>query len=160
MPNRRRATMNNPAASLNDERETMNAEVKDRYFSIHHSSFIVHRFLLCLLMLAAIAAHAQEQPSANLKASEGSSSAGIITGRIVSDDGRPLPDAAVYFYRVYATTPGPPQSVSTDSDGKFQTTGLTDGLYTVSANLPGFVTAPDAGAATGETKYYRPGDSV
>src|SRR5436309_2794265 len=81
-------------------------------FRIPHSAIV----WVCLLMLAAIAAHAQEQPSANLKASEGSSSVGIITGRIISDDGRPLPDAAVYFYRVYATTPGPPQSVSTDSD--------------------------------------------
>src|SRR5438067_8602213 len=56
---------------------------------------------VCLLMLAAIAAHAQEQPSANLKASEGSSSTGTISGRIISDDGRPLSDAVVYVYRVY-----------------------------------------------------------
>ena len=153
--------MNSPAASLNDERGTMNAEVKDNCFLVHHSSFIVHRFLpfICLLIFAAIAARAQ-QPSETVKASDGSSSTGTISGRIISDDGRPLSDAVVYVYRVYASVPGGPQSVSTDSDGKFQTVALSDGLYTASANLPGFVSAPDTGTVTGEIKYYRPGDSV
>jgi hypothetical protein len=150
----------NSLAALNDERGMMNAEVKDKCVFVHRSAFIIHRFLLCLLMFVAVTARAQEQPSANVKASEGSLSAGIITGRIVSDDGRPLPDAVIYFNRVFTGTPEQSQSVSTDSDGKFQTRGLPSGLYAIYANLPGFVIAPDAGAATGETKYYRPGDSV
>jgi hypothetical protein len=116
--------------------------------------------LVCLLMCVAIAARAQEQSGANVKASDGSSSTGTITGRVVSDDGRPLPDAAVYFNRVYVSAPGGPQSVGTDSDGKFQTVALSDGLYTVSASLPGFVPVPDAMTDTGEASYYRPGDSV
>lgn len=152
--------MNSLTSAENYKGGMINDERQSRLPFTHHPSFIIHYFLLCLLMFAAIAARAQEQSSTNLKASEGSSSAGAITGRVFSDDGRPLPDAVVYFHKAYASTPGVPQSASTDSDGKFQTTSLADGLYNVSADLPGFVTAPDASTAIGETKYYKPGDAV
>jgi hypothetical protein len=113
--------------------------------------------LLFLLAFVAIAAHAQEQSSASVKTSD-SSSTGTITGRVVSgDDGRPLPNAAVSLFRVYATKPGPAQAAGTDSDGKFQMSDLQDGLYSVYVDLPGYIVAE---TGSSETKYYRPGDSV
>src|SRR2546429_4114117 len=150
-------SLTTPAFSVNDERGTINIEP----FLLQRSAFHVHHlFFLCLLMCVAIAARAQGQSAEAVKANTEPSNAGAITGRVVSDDGRPLPDVAIYFNRAYVSAPGGPQSVGTDSDGKFQTVALSDGLYTVSASLPSFVPVPDAMTDTGEASYYRPGDSV
>jgi protocatechuate 3,4-dioxygenase beta subunit len=121
-----------------------------------------HRFLsfLCLLMLAASMASAQERSSETDEARAGSSYVGKITGRVTGEDGRPMPDAVVYFYRTYARVPGPPQTATTDSEGKFQASNLAPGLYTVSASYPGYVSAQDAATESGESKFYRLGDSV
>jgi hypothetical protein len=152
--------MNSRASSVNAERGTMTAKVKS--FSVHRSSFRTYRLILfvCLFMFAAIMTSAQEQPAAADESTDRSSITGKITGRIIGDDGRPLPDAVVYFFRTYARVPGPPQMAATDSDGKFQILNLQPGLYTVNASLPGFIAAPDAAIDTGEARYYRPGDYV
>lgn len=152
--------MNSHAPSLNAERGMMNAALKS--FLLQRSSFIIHRclLLLCLLIFAVRTTGAQELPVEAAQSADRSSNTGKITGHITGEDGRPLPDAIVYFYRTYARVPGPPQNATTDSDGKFQISNLQPGLYTVNASLPGFVPAPDAAAETGEGRYYRPGDSV
>lgn len=113
-----------------------------------------------LLLFIATVASAQVQSSGTEEARAGSSYTGKITGRVVGEDGRPMPDAAVYLYRSYARVPGPPKTVTTDSDGKFQALDLAPGLYTVSATLPGFVATPDAATEVGDARYYRLGDSV
>jgi protocatechuate 3,4-dioxygenase beta subunit len=114
-----------------------------------------------LLLFTVSMAWAQVQTSGTEEARAGGSSyTGKITGRVVGDDGRPMPDAAVYIYRSYARMPGPPKTVTTDSDGKFQALDLAPGLYTVNATLPGFVTTPDAATEVGDARYYRLGDSV
>jgi hypothetical protein len=105
-------------------------------------------------------ASAQGQSSETDEARAGSSYTGKITGRVIGEDGRPMPDAVVYLYRSYARVLGPPKTATTDSEGKFQALDLAPGLYTVSATLPGFVTPPDAAVDSGETKFYRLGDSV
>jgi protocatechuate 3,4-dioxygenase beta subunit len=122
--------------------------------------FLCSLLFLCLLVFAANTGSAQGQSSGTDEARAGSSSTGKITGRVIGDDGRPMPDAVVYFYRSYARMPGPPKSTTTDSDGKFQALDLAPGLYTVNAALPGFVTPPDVASEPVETKYYRLGDSV
>jgi hypothetical protein len=115
---------------------------------------------LCLLLFTASVGSAQGQASETDEARAGSAYTGKITGRVVSEDGRPMPDAVVYIYRSYARVPGPPKSVTTDSEGKFQALDLAPGLYTVNATLAGFVTTRDAAAESVEPKFYRLGDSV
>jgi hypothetical protein len=150
------------APSLNAEHGTRNDELKSRFAFIPHSAFRVHRFLpfLFLFVCAASMASAQEKASETEQARAGSSNTGTITGRVSGDDGRPLPDAVVYFYRSYARVLGPPQTTTADGEGKFQATNLASGLYTVSASLPGFVAAQEAAIESGESKLYRLGDSV
>ncbi|HEV7373271.1 MAG TPA: carboxypeptidase-like regulatory domain-containing protein [Pyrinomonadaceae bacterium] len=103
---------------------------------------------------------AQGQSSETDEARAGSSYTGKITGRVIGEDGRPMPDAVISVYRSYARVPGPPKTATTDSEGKFQALDLSPGLYTVNATLPGFVTTPDPATETGEARYYRLGDSV
>ena len=121
------------APSLNDERLTMNDELKRRFPFIPHSAFRVHRFLIFLFLLvcAASMTSAQEKTSEKEPALAVSVNTGTITGRVTGDDGRPLPDAVVYFYRSYARVLGPPLMATTDAEGRFQATNLAPGLYTV-----------------------------
>lgn len=113
-----------------------------------------------LLLFSASMAMAQGQSSETDEARAGSSYTGKITGRVIGEDGRPMPDAVVNVYRSYARMPGPPKTATTDSEGKFQALDLAPGLYTVNATLPGFVTTPDPATETGEARYYKLGDSV
>jgi protocatechuate 3,4-dioxygenase beta subunit len=124
------------------------------------SFWLLNSAFLFLLLFTASMASAQGQSSETDEARAGSSYTGKITGRVIAEDGRPMPDAVVYIYRSYARVPGPPKTATTDSEGKFQALDLAPGLYTVSAWLPGFVTMPDAAVESGETKFYRLGDSV
>jgi len=144
-------------------------KAETRFYSFSSSGFwilnsgfcsLTPAFLLLLLLLTASMTSAQGQSGETDEARAGSSSTGKITGRVIADDGRPMPDAVVYVYRAYARVPGPPKSVTTDSEGKFQAVDLAPGLYTVNASLPGFVTTQDAVVGSGEPKFYRPGDSV
>lgn len=153
--------MSNLASQLHDENETINVNVKTRRLSVHHSSFRLHHlvFLLCLFTFNVGIAGAQQPSNDADKTREVSSSAGQITGRVVDEGGRPLSDAFVTFYKMYARTPGPPQIATSDSEGKFQSLDLAAGLYIVNVSVPGFVTANDSSEST-ETKYYRPGDSL
>ena len=123
--------------------------------------------LLCLLVVAATPARAQESATAEQAPATTTArtravetlSTGSITGRVVSEDGRPLADTVVLLNRMYARAPGPPTNATTDSDGKFLVSGLEAGLYSVNAMQPGF-TVPDALTDTSEPAYYRIGDSV
>jgi hypothetical protein len=120
--------------------------------------------LICLLVMMAGSARAQvvlvqAPPPAQDARATVSGAVGAITGRVVSEDGRPLSDAVIYLNRAYARVLGPPLMATTDSDGRFQVTGLESGLFSLSAMLPGFATQ-DAAAPAGETNFYRLGDSV
>jgi protocatechuate 3,4-dioxygenase beta subunit len=120
--------------------------------------------VICLLICAANVARAQEatvatQVPETKEARAGASKTGTITGRIISEDGRPLADAAVFLNRMYARVAGPPLTFTTDSEGRFRTADLESGLYTVDATLPGFTTA-EVVTDHNDFKYYRLGDSV
>lgn len=91
-------------------------------------------------------------------AREGSS--GAITGRVVGEAGEPMPGALVYVGQrggasQFSRTQ---QRVSTDDEGNFQLTGLDSGLYSVSADIPGYVS--DTDFSNGRPPAYRPGDTV
>lgn len=127
-------------------------------------AFLLLRVIACLLAVSCTAhfSFAQGgQPSEEKEAaSPAPTSTGKITGRIVTDDGKPLPDVAIYIFKIYARTPGAPQVVQTDVEGKFQSDMLSSGLYSINANLPGFTLAQRDLNENGEPRYYRPGDSV
>jgi Carboxypeptidase regulatory-like domain len=70
---------------------------------------------------------------------------GVITGRVILDDGSPAEGALVSIMRVgikqtsfHHTT----QHFNTDSDGNFKATGLVPGVYRLGVSLRGYVTAP------------------
>jgi hypothetical protein len=149
---------------LNDEGKA-GARIRGSRLFIHHSAFRIHHFLsLCLLFALAPAAWAQQAQSGSETAEtrSGARNTGVITGRVVSDDGRPLPDVMVYLYNPYSRQPTRSLTATTDSEGKFQVSGLAPGLYSVSASYPGFITAPSQTASTesGDNTYYRLGDFV
>ena len=135
---------------------------------IHHLSATIFRkralIFICMLIFASNAARAQEvvvatQAPEPAQARLGTTSIGTITGRVVSEDGRPLADAVIFLNRTFARVPGPPLSVTTDTEGRFRASGLESGLYTVGVTLPGFTMAETIVEA-GESPYYRIGDTV
>jgi Carboxypeptidase regulatory-like domain len=116
---------------------------------------------LCLLLFAQGALRAQDvaQATATTEARNASSGTGTITGRVMSDDGRPLSDTVVFLNRAFARVPGTPLTATTDSEGRFRISGLEPGLYAANAMLPGYTTQ-DALNDSGEMNYYRIGDSI
>ena len=148
--------MNRPLVKA--ERGRRNAEVKSLslLFIIPHSAFII--FLLSLLMLTARAVVAQEAQISKSSA-DAATAAGTISGRVVAEDGRPFAYATVNVYRVFSSSSGQ-QATMTDEAGKFSASSLQPGLYVVSAFSPGFISQPNLTEGTGETSYYRPGDTA
>jgi Carboxypeptidase regulatory-like domain len=91
--------------------------------------------------------------SAAQKASE--QQANSITGRVMNESGQPMPNASVSISGTGRQRPEH-RNTSTDDDGKFRVDDLLRGVYSVSAQVRGYVMARDALGPT----YYRPGDSV
>jgi hypothetical protein len=114
-----------------------------------------------LVFLALVPCAARAQASGESKAKVSPTRAGVITGRVVSDDGRPVADAVVMVFRAYGRTPGSPLTANSDAEGKFRVTDLEPGLYGVNVTLPGYVNSLESQPYTGdEIRYYRPGDNV
>src|SRR5215213_1799623 len=79
-------------------------------------------FACMLVLMAGAATRAQDAPEAGrvVAAAEeraGTAATGAITGRVTGDDGRPLADAVIFLFKLYASVPGPPMTSSTDSEG-------------------------------------------
>jgi hypothetical protein len=85
-------------------------------------------------------------------------SSGAITGRVLNENGQPLPGAFVQA-RAVGGLSGPGQSTSTDREGEFRFTGLDRGEYVVAAAMPAYTPAP-RDPASGPQPTYRVGDSV
>lgn len=81
--------------------------------------------------------------------------AGIITGRLTDDSGQPLPNAGIFVTKAGSVT-GPRRSLGTDEEGRFRADDLAPGSYSVSAYVPGYVSATESV----EREYYRPGEVV
>lgn len=81
---------------------------------------------------------------------------GAITGRVVNENGQPIPHATIYVISPMA----PIQSRNSVSDdgGNFQVNGLDALVYTVSASAPSYFTAPREPDSL--PTYYRIGDSM
>lgn len=82
-----------------------------------------------LMLLGAMAVHAQTPTTATIR------------GRVVAaDTGLPIAFARVALVST-SSTKSPPDPVFSDSDGRFQLTGLNAGRYSVSATKTGYLTA-------------------
>src|ERR1041385_4678692 len=79
----------------------------------------------------------------------------VITGKLASRDNASLSNARVSISRLGGGAVL--QSPRVDANGGFKSDPLDPGLYSVSANIPGYVI--DNSQAQSPT-YYRPGDNV
>jgi hypothetical protein len=81
---------------------------------------------------------------------------GAISGRVVNENGQPIPRAAVYVNAPMDPTQA--RASSSDDNGNFQVSGLDALVYTVTASAPTYVIAPRGPDAL--PSYYRIGDAV
>ncbi|HEY0171807.1 MAG TPA: carboxypeptidase regulatory-like domain-containing protein [Pyrinomonadaceae bacterium] len=83
-----------------------------------------------------------------------------LAGRVVGEDGGPVAGVNVYAAtRAQTTGPRSPNTVTSDEGGNFVFPALDPGLYTVGANLPGYINESDP--QTGRVaSTYRPGEQA
>src|SRR4030095_1949837 len=93
-------------------------------------------------------------------------STGSISGRVITEDGQPIPHAKVSIMGVGGITrmmSGRPE-ILTDEKGEFQADSLDAAPYSMSVTAPGYVLIPNekAGGAGGipAMKYVHIGESV
>jgi hypothetical protein len=80
---------------------------------------------------------------------------GMISGRLVADDGQPMGGAQVIAIGVSKSPlAGAMQTANCDADGNFKLTGLSHGVYSIVAQAPGYVSGQDL------SRKYRVGESV
>src|SRR5499426_4879882 len=80
---------------------------------------------------------------------------GVISGRLVADDGQPMGGAKVIAIGVSKSPfAGGIQTTNCDADGNFKVTGLSHGVYSIVAQAPGYVSVQDL------SRKYRVGESV
>ena len=106
---------------------------------------------IATLLAVSMAVAAQEDESKNA-----SPRTGAISGRVVNENGQPIPHAAIFV----SAPMDPMQSrmSATDDRGNFQVSGLDALIYTLSASAPTYVITPRDPEAL--PSYYRIGDSV
>src|SRR5262245_25278943 len=90
---------------------------------------------------------------------------GVITGRVVSEDGTGLPNAKLYLFTVGADRRqgqgGSQNQTAADEDGNFKFTGLAPRVYSLSASpWKGYVQRPAPSGERQNGGYYRVGDNV
>jgi hypothetical protein len=85
-----------------------------------------------------------------------SRSTGSITGHVITDQGQPLGNAAVYVRPINASSASGGPHTTTDDTGHFQVTGLAVGVYSIRVSRPGYIADP----AQRERNYYRIDDTA
>jgi len=108
-------------------------------------------------LLAALCVMGQTQEPAVKKEKAEASAPGAITGRVINENGQPLPGAFVQARTVGGNGLG--QTTTSDREGEFRFTGLDRGEYIVGAALPAYTTAPRDPLAPLQPTYHV-GDSV
>ena len=114
---------------------------------------ILASFLVMLVFALSVTA---QSPQSTPPQNNDARAPGTISGRVVNENGQPLPNALVSVRR--GNTPNA-ATATTDREGAFQVDGLDPGAYTVSAFAPSYTTPPREDSNT-PPPTYRPGDSV
>jgi hypothetical protein len=108
---------------------------------------------LFLLVSLCLSVRGQAESPARRNADEPAN--GIITGKVVNENGQPLSGASVFMRSANVTTMG--RTTSTDAEGNFRVGGLEPALYHFIAMAPAYTSiSSDLTAPT----YYRIGDSL
>jgi hypothetical protein len=76
---------------------------------------------------------------------------GAISGRVVTEDGQPVPRATVSITASGMTNRR--LSVNTDEEGNFRAEGLDAAAYVVSASAPGYVVRPKSEAGARRARF-------
>jgi len=118
---------------------------------ISHGRFLYSASLFAILVLSWLPAIAQISSAQEVKP-------GTISGRVVNQSGRPLPNARISLRRWGLMEPDSIQT-STDREGKFEVSGLKMVNYQIFAYLEGYVSLLRDLDDTQPT-VYRAGDSV
>ncbi len=80
---------------------------------------------------------------------------GVISGRVVADDGQPLAGAQVIALGIgKSPIAGMTQMTACDAEGNFKVTGLSHAVYSLLARAPGYVSIQN------QSSKYRIGESV
>ena len=115
----------------------------------------LHIVCAAVLLLVILGDNVAAQSQADNSAAD-SRRNGIISGRVVDQNGQPLPNVTVYIHSSNRTSTS--HAVTTDNQGRFQGAGLEPALYNVSARAPTYVNAvPDM---NNQPSVYRLGDSI
>ncbi len=101
-----------------------------------------------------LSTYAQEQSAPTPRRDETTN--GTINGRVVSESGQPVAGATVFVRALNSPTQG--RTTASDNEGNFQVNNLDSSLYTISAMVPAYTTAPRDPDAP--PVYYRVGDTV
>lgn len=109
---------------------------------------LVASFVLLLTVCGGIAAQDDESKSTTPRT-------GVISGRVVNENGQPVPHATVFVGS--PIEPAQSRTISSDDSGNFQVSGLDALLYTISASAPGHYLPPRDPESL--PTYYRLGDS-
>ncbi len=121
---------------------------------------LLRLLLLSPLLFALLGVHSSAQTAAVNPATAGERRTnGAITGRVVGEDGSPLPNVRVFSSRV-GGAPGFAMSTTSDGEGKFALSNLAFGSYLVNAFAPAYLLEPNPlGNSAGRT-YHHIGDSL
>lgn len=113
--------------------------------------------IVVVVLLTSLSGVGQSQRSASADEATDGPRTGAITGKVINENGQPLPDAGVSI-RAFGLG-GQGLMTTTDQDGTFKASGLDRLVYLISASAPAYTTQPRDPDSTQATSY-RVGDSV
>jgi hypothetical protein len=121
----------------------------------------VKALLVCALLLCAAASVGAQVTSVattapTADATPSRTPQGLITGRVVADDGQPLAGVTIYAQSLHNQY----SAGGSDTEGKFTLKNLARGAYTINAYLAGYYDPARFTKENGARTYYRPGEAV
>src|SRR5262245_38544850 len=99
---------------------------------------------LSLIFLCAALVHpanAQSGAKQKVDAANQSRRDGMITGRVIDDQGRPAAGASILIIKAGVRINSGFQKAIADDEGNFKAGGLASGSYRIFTNVPGYVIA-------------------
>jgi Carboxypeptidase regulatory-like domain len=108
-----------------------------------------------ILMVQSLPSHIARSQGVDGKPISTSRRDGVITGRVITDDGQPASDAVILASAIGSDMHGGGRT-ECDDEGNFKLMGLQPGAYKISASLPGYVNLKSAS----DSQVYRIGENV